>query len=123
MKVSVFSAAEKTDTFTQSVQRTTAQSQRVVSDAAEKETADAQVPGRPDIEDDVNADSVTTAPDDELIKETMMDEGVLHNNLEVTHPSHSKAATTNTPAIISQYDDTPAGNTRASRRHCSAHHR
>ena len=85
----------------------------MVSDAAEKETADEQVPGRLDIEDDTDADPVTIAPDDELIDKTMMDEGLLHNNLEVTYPSHSEVATTNTTAFIKEYDDAPAGDRSA----------
>ena len=90
----------------------------MASDAAEKENENNQFPGRPEIDDDSDANSVNTTPDDELIDETMMDEGVLRctNDLEVSYPSQSGAANANTSAIISQDDDAPDCNTRASRR-------
>ena len=100
------------------MQRKTAQSQWLASDAAEKDNENNQVPGRLEIDDDSDADLVNSTPNNRLINETMMDEGVIRctNNLEVSYPSQSEAANANMPAIISQDDDAPACNTRASRR-------
>ena len=99
-----------TNTDTQMVQRENALSQRVASDAAE---ANEEVPGLEEVNDDSDADSISS--DNELIDATMMDDGGLHctNDFEVTYPSQNGSTNNNTPEIISQYDDAPAGSTRS----------
>ena len=68
--------------------------------------------------DDSDDVTIATTADDLLDDMMTFEDGVLHcpHEPDVTYPSKTNQPGDDAPAIISQYDDAPAGNTRASRR-------